>query len=199
LSRKADAKIRRFEVEAIIHLDSLFAAAVRMTRSRVDAEDLVQETYLRAFSFYDKFTPGTNCRAWLFRIMTNMFINIYNRRKSGPDFSGYDEIRDRHISSEPALPDFIQNPRYDADWIAANLLDDDIRALLLDLPEEFRIALILSDIQAFSYAQVAEITNVKIGTVKSRLFRARRRLQAGLWKWAIANGYAPEGYVSEPT
>jgi RNA polymerase sigma-70 factor (ECF subfamily) len=199
LNRKTNARVRRFEEEAIIHLDSLFASALKMTRSQVEAEDLVQETYLRAFRFYDKFRPGTNCRAWLFRIMTNIFINKYNRYKSRPEFNGYDLTGDNYMSSRPVPPDFIQNQGYDSDWISANLVDDDIRALLLDLPEHFRIALILSDIQDFSYAQVAEITNVKIGTVKSRLFRARRRLREGLWKWAVANGYAPEGFVSEPT
>lgn len=198
MTREAEAKARRFEGEAVIHLDSLFGSALKMTRSRVEAEDLVQETYLRAFRFYDRFRPGTNCRAWLFRIMTNIFINKYNRLKSSPELYGYGEIADRYSSGNPPRQDFVQNPRYDTEWISANLVDDEIRALLLDLPAEFRIALILSDIQDFSYAQVAEITDVRIGTVKSRLFRARRRMQAGLLRWAVANGYAPEGYVSEP-
>ncbi len=199
MNRKTNARVRRFEVEAIIHLDSLFASALKMTRCRVEAEDLVQETYLRAFRFFDKFIPGTNCRAWLFRIMTNIFINKYNRYMSRPEFNGYDLAGAHHMPGKPAPSDFIQNQGCDSNWISANLVDDEIRALLLDLPEHFRISLILIDIQDFSYAQVAEITNVKIGAVKSRLFRARRRLREGLGKWAVANGYAPEGYVSERT
>lgn len=199
MNDEAEDEIRRFEGEAVIHLDSLFGSALKMTRSRMEAEDLVQETYLRAFRFHDRFKPGTNCRAWLFRIMTNLFINIYNSRRSRHELHVRYGIADSLLSADRNRFEFVQNPYCDTGWISANLVDDDLRALLLDLPEEFRVALILSDIQGFSYAQIAEMTNVKIGTVKSRLFRARRRLQEGLRRWAVSHGYAREGYVSEPT
>ncbi len=181
-----------FEKEAIIHLDALFNSALKLSRSEAEAEDLVQETYLRAYKSFHRFQSGTNCQAWLFKIMTNIFINKYNRRKSGPELVNYDDIEGFYIYQVVTGPDYIQNRRYDADWLFANLFDDDIRQLLQDLPPEFRLSIILSDIQGFTYADVARITNVKIGTVKSRLFRARKKLQKGLWEWAAANGYALE-------
>jgi RNA polymerase sigma-70 factor (ECF subfamily) len=181
-----------FEREALIHLDALYSSALKMSRSEAEAEDLVQETYLRAFKSYHRFERGTNCKAWLFRIMTNIFINKYNRHKTGPEIVRYDDIDDCYTPLRPSAADYFQNRAYDAHWIFTNLLDDDVRSLLRDLPDEFRISVILSDIQGFTYADVAEITSVKIGTVKSRLFRARRKLQKGLWEWAAANGYAVE-------
>jgi RNA polymerase sigma-70 factor (ECF subfamily) len=163
-----------------------------MSRSEAEAEDLVQETFLRAFKSYHRFERGTNCKAWLFRIMTNIYINRYNRNKVGPEIIRYEDIDDCFVPNQPAVSDYYQNRAYDAEWIFLNLLDDDIRDLLWDLPDEFRISIILSDIQGFTYADVAEITSVKIGTVKSRLFRARKKLQKGLMEWATANGYVLE-------
>ena len=185
-----------FEREAIVHLDALYSSALRMSRSEAEAEDLVQETYLRAFNSYHRFEKGTNCRAWLFRIMTNIFINKYNRNKSGPEIVRYDDIDDCYVPRGPVGADYFQNRTFDHHWVFMNLLDDDVRKLLWDLPAEFRISLILSDIQGFTYADVAEITCVKIGTVKSRLFRARKKLQKGLWEWAAANGYALEAKLA---
>lgn len=195
MQKAANKKTEKFEKEALVHLDVIFTAALKITGSRMEAEDLVQETFLRAFRFFDKFKTGTNCRAWLFKIMTNLYINRYNSRKSRPEGINFDDIEDFYIYDNHHAPDYINNPEYHADLIFANFLDDDIRALLMDLAYEFRLTVILCDIQGFSYEETARITGVKIGTVKSRLFRARRKLQKGLSEWARANGYYPKGIL----
>lgn len=193
--KAADQKIKDFETEALIHLDVIFSAALKMTGNRMEAEDLVQETFLRAFRFFDKFESGTNCRAWLFKIMTNIYINRYNRQKSLPDSVSYDEIEDFYFNRKSVSSDYINNSEFKSDWIFTNLLDDDVRNLLQELSEEFRLVIVLCDIQGFSYEDAARMTGAKIGTVKSRLFRARRKLQQGLYKWARANGYLPKGIL----
>lgn len=190
-------KARSFEKEAVVHLNVLYGAALRMTQNRTDAEDLVQETFLRAYRFYDRFEEGTNCRAWLLKILTNIFINAYNKKKSGPDFIGYEDSGEYFIFKRLIESDYLENLQYDVDSIFGGLLDDDLKCLLSRLSVEFRKSVVLCDIQGFSYAEVAEATNVAVGTVKSRLFRARRKLQRGLWEWAVVNGYAPKGYVNE--
>lgn len=193
--KAAVRKVKEFEKEALIHLDVIFSAALKMTGNRMEAEDLVQETFLRAFKFFNKFKSGTNCRAWLFKIMTNIYINKYNRQKSIPDTVSFDEIEDFYLYKKLNSTDYITNPAFKADWIFTNLLDDDVKKLLKELPEEFRLTVVLCDIQGFSYEDAARITGAKIGTVKSRLFRARRKLQKGLYEWARANGYLPKGIL----
>lgn len=195
MQKAANQKTENFEKEALVHLDVIFAAALKMTGSRMEAEDLVQETFLRAYRFFDKFKTGTNCRAWLFKIMTNLYINKYNSRKSRPEGVNFEQIEDFYFHDSHTSSHYIHNPDYHADLVFANLLDDDIRTLLMDLPHEFRWTVILCDIQGFSYEETARITGVKIGTVKSRLFRARRKLQKGLYEWARANGYYPKGIL----
>jgi RNA polymerase sigma-70 factor (ECF subfamily) len=195
LQKAASQKTEKFEKEALIHLDVIFAAALRMTGSRMEAEDLAQETFLRAFRFFDKFKSGTNCRAWLFKIMTNLYINRYNSQKSRPQGINFDSVEDHYPQTRSAVDEYINNPHYDSDLVFAELLDDDIRSLLLELPRDFRLTVILCDIQGFSYEETARFTGVKIGTVKSRLFRARRKLQKGLYEWARANGYYPKGIL----
>jgi RNA polymerase sigma-70 factor (ECF subfamily) len=192
LPLKTKELLESFEKEALIHLDSLYNSALKMSRSEAEAEDLVQETFLRAYKSFNRFESGTNCKAWLFKIMTNIFINRYNRHKTGPEMINYEDIEDYYICPATSNPDYVQNRHYKAEWIFVNLFDDNIQNLLRELPDEFRLSIILSDIQGFTYADVAEITDVKIGTVKSRLFRARKKLQKGLWEWAMANGYALE-------
>jgi RNA polymerase sigma-70 factor (ECF subfamily) len=192
LLKNSRRQLKSFDKEALIHLDAMFGSALKMARSEAEAEDLVQETFLRAYRSYHRFEKGTNCKAWLYRIMTNVFINKYNRRKTGPDVVRYEDICDHYVPPARSGSDYVQNLGYDAEWIFSNLFDDDMKRLLRDLPNEFRLSIILSDIQGFTYSDVAELTNVKIGTVKSRLFRARKKLQKGLLEWAMANGYALE-------
>ncbi len=192
----AAKKTERFEKEALVHLDVIFSASLKMTGSKMEAEDLVQETFLRAYKFFDKFEDGTNCKAWLYKIMTNLFINKYNRQKTRPDIVSYDDIEDFYLYRRISPNDYLSNTDCTSEWIFKNLLDDDVRQLLQELAEDFRIAVVLCDIQGFSYEDVARITGVKIGTVKSRLFRARRSLQKGLYEWAQKNGYLPKGITN---
>jgi len=194
--KKAAQRTEKFEKEILIHLDVIFSAALKMTGNRMEAEDLVQETLLRAFRFIDKFKTGTNCKAWLFKIMTNLYINRYNRQKSLPRAISFDEVEDFYLYRKLNSTFYIGNSDFDANWIFTNLLDDDIQNLLLELPEDFRITVVLCDIQGFSYEETARITGVKMGTVKSRLFRARRKLQKGLYEWAKTNGYLPKGILN---
>jgi len=194
---RGESRAQRFETEAFVYLDVLYGAALRMTQNRVEAEDLVQDTFLRAYIFFDRYERNTNCRAWLLKIMANHFINNYNRKKNEPDTVRFDDIGESHIYQKTLDSDYIENPEYPVDRIYRNLFDDDIRELLSGLPREFRTSIILCDIQGFTYARAAEATNVTIGTVKSRLFRARRRLQKGLLDWASANGYALKGCLNE--
>jgi len=188
-------KKKRFEKEALIHLEIIFRAALGMTGSEMEAEDLAQETFLRAYKFFEKFEDGTNCKAWLFKIMTNLFINKYNRRKSRPVTVCFDDVEDFYLNPQIDSIDYLSNIDCGSDWIFENLLDDDIRRLLQELPEDFRITVVLCDIQGFSYEETARITDSKIGTVKSRLFRARGKLRKGLYAWARKNGYLSRGIL----
>jgi len=181
--------VSKFEKIALIHTDRIYSAALKLTKSKMEAEDLTQETFLRAYRFFGKFKEGTNCKAWLFKIMTNLFINRYNKVKSQPDMVNFDDIGEYYSDNKIKADDYIENTHYLPEWIFDNLFDDDIRRSLLELPEEFRLVIVLCDVQGFSYAEIAEMTGSKIGTVKSRLFRARRRLKKSLWEWGINNGY----------
>jgi len=193
------SRAREFETEALVYLDTVYDAAMRLTQNRVEAEDLTQDTFVRAYRFFEKYERGTNCRAWLLKIMTNLFINRFNKIKSGPEISRFDDDLRYLCDDAPVNTSYIENADFDIDEVFNGLVDDDITRLLAQLPEDFRISIVLCDIQGFSYADVAEATNVSIGTVKSRLFRARRRLRKGLWQWAGANGYALKGSVNETT
>jgi RNA polymerase sigma-70 factor, ECF subfamily len=178
---------RRFQEEALPYLDSLYAGALRMTRNPADAEDLVQETMLRAYRSFDKFEPGTNLKAWLFRILTNAYINVYRKRQREPQKVSQDEIEDFDLYQElknhdpqlSATPETI---------VLDNLVDSDIMDAIDDLPEQFRLAVVLSDIEGFSYAEMAQIMDVPMGTVMSRLHRGRRALQKRLWDIARERG-----------
>ena len=168
---------RRFESEALPHADALFRTALRFAPSRSDAEDLVQETFLKAYRAFDRFEPGTNCRAWLFKILTNTGINQHHARARRPPSVDFDAIE--AIVAAPddrAVPEPAQG-----DWtIYASALDDEMRAALAALPEPFRVVLVLSVLEGFAYKEIAAILDVPIGTVMSRLFRARRIMQAAL-------------------
>jgi RNA polymerase sigma-70 factor, ECF subfamily len=177
----------RFQRDALPLLDPLYGAALRMTRNPADAEDLVQETMLRAYRSFDRFEAGTNLKAWLFRILTNAYINVYRKRQREPqkvstdqaeDFDLYQELRN-HDSHFEETPESI---------VLDALVDSDILEAIDDLPEQFRLAVVLSDIEGFSYAEMAEIMDVPMGTVMSRLHRGRKALQKRLWDLARERG-----------
>jgi len=182
----ADEK-RRFQEDALPLLDSLYAGALRMTRNPADAEDLVQETMLRAYRAFDRFEAGTNLKAWLFRIMTNAYINTYRKKQREPKKVSSEEIEDFDLFQELKNHDPDIN-RSAETVVLDSIVDTDIIEALDDLPEQFRLAVLLSDLQDFSYAEMAEIMDVPLGTVMSRLHRGRKALQKRLWELARDKG-----------
>ncbi len=178
---------RRFQKEALPLLDSLYGGALRMTRNPADAEDLIQETMLRAYRSFDRFEPGTNLKAWLFRIMTNAYINTYRKKQREPQKVSQDEVEDFDLYRElkDHDPQFSVTPET---IVLDGLVDSDITDAIEDLPEQFRLAVILSDVEGFSYAEMAEIMDVPMGTVMSRLHRGRKALQKRLWGLARDRG-----------
>jgi len=179
-----------FEAAAVPFVDALYNTALRMTRNPQDAEDLVQETYLKAYKYYDKFTEGTNFKAWLFRILKNTFINNYRKRQQEPPQNAFDEIEDVFESQVSADSSSIPNPEEDA---LENVLDEDVQRALDALPDEYRMVVILADLEDFSYQEIADILEIPVGTVMSRLYRARRRLEAEMLRYAKEHGYIRSG------
>jgi RNA polymerase sigma-70 factor (ECF subfamily) len=183
-------KKRAFEREALPHMDSVYHFAYNLTGNGDDARDLLQETYLKAFRFFDSFQRGTNCKAWLFQISKNLFINRYRKQSREPDTVRYDEIEEYYETLRPTDVD-ANNLE---DQLFNTLLDDEVTAALQSLPETFRSVLILSDIENMTYEEIAEILQCPIGTVRSRLHRARNILRETLYSYAKAKGfgkYAP--------
>ena len=178
-----------FETEALTFLDALYRTALRMTRSEADAEDLVQETYIRAFRFRDQFTPGTNLKAWLFRILTNTFINSYRRRQSQPEFTELDDVDE--FSLYKRMSDLkVSSASGDPETEFLNgLVDSEVKDALVELPEKFR-QVVLLDVEGFSYKEIAEMLDIPIGTVMSRLHRGRKFLQKRLLDLAQQRGIA---------
>ena len=170
------------------HMPGLYSAAMRMTRNSADAEDLVQETYLRAYRAFGSFTEGTNLRAWLYRILTNTYINTYRAKKRRPEIADVEDVEDlylyRHLSGDqaPGLGRSAEDEALD------RFTDEDVKAALEALPESFRMAVLLADVEGFSYKEISEITEVPIGTVMSRIHRGRRALQKALHDVAEARG-----------
>jgi RNA polymerase sigma-70 factor (ECF subfamily) len=170
-------------------MDALYGAALRLTRSPKDAEDLVQDTYLKAFRFFESFEKGTNIKAWLFKIQTNTFINKYRRRvkeREVAEAPPEDILLDRFVSSEQVQA--IKDPESD---FFGRLLSDEVMEALEQVPVDFRMVVILADIQGFSYKEIAEIVDCPVGTVMSRLFRGRRILQKALFEYAVQEGIIP--------
>ncbi|MFN2490513.1 MAG: sigma-70 family RNA polymerase sigma factor [Actinomycetota bacterium] len=178
---------RRFQADALPLLDSLYGAALRMTRNPADAEDLVQETMLRAYRAFDRFEPGTNLKAWLFRILTNAYINTYRKRQREPQKVSQDQLEefDLYQAIKDHGAQFAKTPE---SIVLDSLVDSDILEAIEDLPEQFRLAVVLSDIEGFSYAEMAQIMDVPMGTVMSRLHRGRKALQKRLWDLARERG-----------
>jgi len=188
-SDKRSAKRKSFESEAIPHMEALLRTALRMTRNQGDAEDLVQEAIVKAYRNWDKFEPGTNCRAWLFRIMTNIFINEYRSKSRSPVSIDVDDIDENYLYGQLASLGPENNPERE---LFNKILDDDIKKTIDELPDDFKMVVVLSFIEDFSYQEIADIMDLQLGTVKSRLHRGRKLLQKQLYDYAVKNGYIKE-------
>jgi RNA polymerase sigma-70 factor, ECF subfamily len=163
--------------EAISYIDSLYRTALRMTGNPVDAEDLVQETYLRAFRSISQFKPGTNLRAWLFKIQTNSFINDYRKRSRRPKNTSLDDVEEYYLYNHLVESGVQPAPSITEDEILAQIDDADVFQALDQLPDNFRQVVLLADVEGFAYREIADIMDIPVGTVMSRLHRARRRLR----------------------
>lgn len=181
---------RIFHEEAMPHVDALFGAAMRYTRSRRDAEDLVQDTLMKAYVHFDKYKPGTNCKAWLFRILTNTFINRYRKRQR-ERVHLVDDREGRPLDERTeARPESELEPRNEHHIEQVErVFGDEVSEALQGLPIDFRIVVMLVDVHDFSYKECADIVECPIGTVMSRLYRGRRMLRAQLAEYAVEEGY----------
>lgn len=181
-SRSPEERRASFEREALVHLDALYRVALRLTGSASDADDLVQETMLKAYRGWDQFTPGTNAKGWLLTILRHAFINEYRRRRRRPETVDIDAIEPFAVFDDLQEED-PQGAFFD------RIVDDEVLRAIDQLPEAFRETLVLSDVEGMSYDEIAKVLDVPVGTVKSRLFRARHLLQAKLYGYAVSMGY----------
>jgi len=178
---------KEFEGLALPHIDSLYNFAIKLTRNEGDAEDLVQETYLRAYKFFDKYKKNTHIKAWLFSILRNTFINIYRKKKKEPekvDFHSVEQFIDKLTDRDNLLSkDDISND------LTKETFDSEIKSALDELPEDFRNVILLSDIEGFSYQEISDVLKCPVGTVMSRLHRGRKMLYKNLSEYAKKMGY----------
>ena len=194
--REENNRRKEFEDIAMEHLDSLYSMAIRLVFNKEAAEDLVQETYLKAYRFFDTFQKGTNIKAWLFKILRNTFINNYRKTVNLPSEIFYEDVESvnsnlsyKQESDSAELTDTLETKYNDL----GNLMEDDVKHAIDSLPIEYKEAILLSDVEELSYNDIAEITNVPIGTVKSRLNRGRKLLQKSLWEYAKDRGFIKRG------
>jgi len=194
--REEDNRRKEFEDIAMEHIDSLYSMAIRLVFNKEEAEDLVQETYLKAYRFFDTFQKGTNIKAWLFKILRNTFINKYRKAVNLPGEVFYEDVESvnsnlsyKQESDSGELTDTLES-KYNE---LGNLMEDDVKRAIDSLPIEYKEAILLSDVEELSYSDIAEITNVPIGTVKSRLNRGRKLLQKSLWEYAKDRGFIKRG------
>lgn len=176
------SKDERFEQNALVYMDSIYRSALYMTKNEIDAQDLVQETYLRAYRFFDSFEEGTNCKAWLLKILRNTFINTIRRSK-----------RQLQVVSLSEMSEHGQEPASDSDpedGVFGHLFSDDVLAAMDRLPDEYKHAVLLADVEMLPYKEVADIMDCPIGTVMSRLHRGRKQLRKNLLNYAVQYGYA---------
>jgi RNA polymerase sigma-70 factor, ECF subfamily len=177
-----------FAEQAMEYMAPLYTAALRMTRNPADAEDLVQETYLKAYRGFGGFEQGTNLKAWLYRILTNTFINSYRSKKRRPDESELDEVEDLYLYRRLGGLEAVAVGRSAEDELMDLVTDQEVKDAIEALPEQFRMAVLLADVEGFSYKEIAEILDIPIGTVMSRLHRGRKALQKALFEFATSRG-----------
>jgi RNA polymerase sigma-70 factor (ECF subfamily) len=181
-----------FAEQAIPFMDQLYAAALRMTRNPADAGDLVQETFAKAFAAFRSFEQGTNLKAWLYRILTNTFINSYRKNQRNPYQGTINELEDWQLGSAESITQGRSTRSAEAEAID-HLPDSDVKEALQAIPEDFRLAVYLADVEGFAYQEIAEIMKTPVGTVMSRLHRGRRLLRELLADYARDRGYAASG------
>jgi RNA polymerase sigma-70 factor, ECF subfamily len=181
-----------FADDAMQYSKQLYAAAMRMTRNPADAEDLVQETFLKAYRAYDSFTAGTNLKAWLYRILTNTYINKYRRAARRPDEVDLGDVEDLYMYRRIGSEESMEAARTTEDKVLDGLVESDIKKAVESLPENFRIPVLLADLEGLSYQEIADILEIPIGTVMSRLHRGRKAMQKTLWEFASKRGLLPE-------
>ncbi|HEX9683881.1 MAG TPA: sigma-70 family RNA polymerase sigma factor [Acidimicrobiales bacterium] len=173
---------------AMEHMAGLYGAGLRMTRNAADAEDLVQETYLKAYRAFDGFTEGTNLRAWLYRILTNTYINQYRAKQRRPDETELDEGEDLYLFNKLGGEERANRGRSPEDEVIDLVTEAEVQQAVEELPEIFRVAVLLADVEGFAYKEIAEILDIPIGTVMSRLHRGRRALHKRLYAYGTSHG-----------
>src|ERR1700716_1032680 len=181
----------KFADQAMEFMPSLYSAAARMPRNPADAEDLVQETYLKAYRAFGSFQEGTNLKAWLYKILTNTFINTYRAKKRRPEQVELDDVEDFYIFRRLGGLEAADATRTPEAEVLEGIPDSEVKEALESIPEQFRMAVILADVEGFSYKEIADILDVPIGTVMSRIHRGRRALQKKLWDYAERNNLRP--------
>ena len=184
-----------FAEQAMPLMSSLYSGALRMTRNPADADDLVQETYLRAYRGFGGFQEGTNLKAWMYRILTNTYINSYRAKQRRPDETDLDEVEDLYLYRRLGGLEAARSGRSAEDELMDTFSEAEVKSAIEDLPENFRMAVLLADVEGFSYKEIAEILDIPIGTVMSRLHRGRKALQKALYDYAVTHGLAdrPDG------
>jgi RNA polymerase sigma-70 factor (ECF subfamily) len=187
-----------FAEQATPFLEPLYAAALRMTRNPADAEDLVQETFIRAYRGFGSFQDGTNLRAWLYRILTNTFINSYRAKQRRPEQTELDDVEDLYLYRRIGGLEAASMGRSAEDELMDLFTETEVKDAIDALPDQFRIAVLLADVEGFSYKEIAEILDVPIGTVMSRLHRGRKALQKSLHSFAVSRGLADDEPATQP-
>jgi RNA polymerase sigma-70 factor, ECF subfamily len=177
-----------FAEQALPYAGSLYSTALRMTRNEADAEDLVQETYLKAYRSFHTFEEGTNLRAWLFRILTNTYINSYRAKQRRPQETDLDEVEDLYLYRRMGALEQALASRSAEDELMDVFTDDEVKTALEELPEAYRLAVVLADVEGFSYKEIADMLDIPIGTVMSRLHRGRKAMHKMLFEFAAERG-----------